>query len=91
MSRNAKAARLAALILGLSFCGSEAQPARSPTNEYVQVETPTGRETPALSADERKKIKEELTKARDRQNGRMKTKEPAQAPKSKAEPKPKKP
>ena len=83
MSRNAKAELLAALILGLPFCGSVAQPAGSSMSDYAQLETPPGREAPALSADERKKIKDELTKARDRQNDRVKAKEPSPASKSK--------
>ncbi|WP_298261190.1 hypothetical protein [Bradyrhizobium sp.] len=91
MSRNGKAAPLAALMLSLSFCGSVAQPVGAPTSVYAQVETPAGRETPALSADERKKLREELTKARDRQNDRVKAKEPTQVPKSKPVPRSKKP
>jgi hypothetical protein len=83
MSRNGKAVPLAALMLGLSFCGGAAQPAGRSTSDYAQVETPPGREMPAMSADERKKLREELTKARDRQNDRVKAKEPAAAPKSK--------
>ena len=91
MSRNGKAASLVALMLSLSCCGSAAQPAGSSTRAYAQLETPSGRETPAMSADERKKLTEELTKARDRQNNRVKAKEPAQEPKSKPVPKSKKP
>ena len=89
MSRNGKAALRAALLLSLSFCGSAVLPAGASTRDYAQLETPSGRETPAMSADERKKLREELTKARDRQNNRVKAKEPAQAPKSKPESKPK--
>ncbi len=91
MSRHGKAAPLAAVMLSLPFCGSAAQPAGSPASPNAQLETPTGRETPALSADERKKLREELTKARDRQNARVKAKEPAQAPKSKPVPQSNKP
>lgn len=91
MSRNGKAAPLAALMLSLSFCGSAAQPAVASTSDYAQLETPGGRETPAMSADERKKLREELTKARDRQNNRVKAKEPAHAPESKPVPKSKNP
>lgn len=91
MSRNGKAAPLAALMLSLSCCGSVAQPAVASTSNYAQLETPSGREMPAMSADERMKLKEELTKARDRQNNRVKAKEPAQAPKSKPVLKSKKP
>ena len=82
MSRNGKIVPLAALMLGLSFCGSASEPAGSSARTYAQVETPPGRETPALSADERKKLTEELTKARDRQNDRVKGKEPVLTPKS---------
>lgn len=83
MSRNGKAAKLAALIFGLSCWASAAHPDGSLTGDYAQLETPSGRDTPAMSADERRKLREELTKARDRQNNRVKAKEPAQAPKSK--------
>lgn len=83
MSRNGKTVLPAALMLSLSFCSSSANPAGSPVSDYAQVETPSGRDTPAMSADERKKLRDELTKARDRQNNRVKAKEPAQGPKSK--------
>ena len=83
MSRNRKTALLAALMLSLSFRGGAAQPTGSSTNAYAQLETPPARETPAMSVDERKKLREELTKARDRQNDRVKAKEGASAAKSK--------
>jgi hypothetical protein len=84
MSRNGKTVLFAALVLSLSFCGVAAQLVGLSTRAYAQLETPAPRDTPALSADERKKLREELTKARDRQNNRVKAKEPAPAAKSKS-------
>lgn len=72
----------AALLLIMSFYSSAAWSAGSSTNAHAQLDQPSARETSALSADEQKKLKEELTKARDRQNARVTTKE-APAPKSK--------
>ena len=83
MSRNGKTMPFAALMLSMSFYSSAAQPVGLSKSVHAQLETPFGRETPAMSADERKKLREELTKARDRQNGRVKATEPAAAPKSK--------
>ena len=83
MSRNGKTALFATLMLSLSFCGGAAQLPGSSTRAYAQLETPAARDRPALNADERKKLREELTKARDRQNDRVKAKEPAAPSKSK--------
>ena len=72
---------LAVLALILSFYVSAAWGAGS-SIAYAQLDQPSAHETPALSADEQRKLKEELTKARDRQKARVMTKE-APAPRSK--------
>jgi hypothetical protein len=77
MSQNGIAASLAALLMGLSFCAGAAPPLSA--RAYAQLETPVEHDRAALSADERRKLREELTKARDRQNDRAKAKESAPA------------
>ena len=77
MSQNGIAASLAALLVGLSFCAGAAPP--SSARAYAQLETPVEHDRAALSADERRRLREELTRARDRQNDRVKAKESAPA------------
>ena len=81
MSQNANIVLLAALILGVFFSASAA--AEPPRRAYAQVDRPTARETPSLTADEVAKLKKELAGARDRQNSRLKNKEEAPPAKSK--------
>jgi len=75
MSRNGKIPPLASLVLGLTFCGTATLAAGSSMRAYAQLETPRPRETPALTADEQKKIKEQLIGARDRQNSQLRAKD----------------
>jgi hypothetical protein len=77
MSQERKLAPLAALMLGLSFCGSAASAGEPPKNAYGQLDRPPARETPTLTADEVSKLKKDLAGARDHQNSRLKTKEAA--------------
>jgi len=80
MSRSGKITLSAALMLGLSFCEGSALADR--INDYAQLETPPGRETPALTPNEVSKLKKDLAGQRDRQNARVKPRELEPAPKS---------
>lgn len=71
----------AALLLGLSFCGSAPCAAES-SYPRVQDQAPA-REKPALTVNEQSKLKEELINARDRQTSQVKAKDGAAQPKSK--------
>jgi hypothetical protein len=74
----------AALMLGLSFCNSAALAAEASTHAYAQLQDrPPARETPALTIDEQKKLKEQLTHARDRTKARVKENDAGPAPKTK--------
>ena len=89
---NERITALAALLLSLSLSGcatssadSSLMDARaqvqapSKTSAYPQVEDlPPDREMPALTADERVKLKKELTAARDRQTAAAKARGAAQ-------------
>jgi len=84
MSRNGKRMPLAALTLGLLSCNGAALAAERPAGTFPGAfDRPASREQPALTADERTKLRDELTKARDRQNAQAKGKEatPAARPK----------
>lgn len=84
MSRNRKIIPLAVLALGLSLSHSLAFAAEPSKSAYPGAfDRPPANEQPALTKDEQSKLKNELTKARDRQNSQVKTKETAPAPKSK--------
>ena len=84
MSRNETSIPLAVLALGLSLTHSGAFAAEPSKNAYPGAfDRPPANEQPALTKDEQSKLKNELTKARDRQNSQMKTKEAAPASKSK--------
>ena len=83
MSRNQKSIPLAVLALGLSLShsGAFAEPLK---NAYPGAfDRPPANEQPALTKDEQSKLRDELTRARDRQSSQVKTKETAPAPKSK--------
>jgi hypothetical protein len=83
MSRNGKILPLAALALGLSLSHSEAFAAEPSKSAYPGAfDRPPASEQPALTKDEQSKLRDELTRARDRQNSQVKTKEAA-PPKSK--------
>jgi hypothetical protein len=54
-------------------------PAPTKTNPYPDLEdSPSNREMPAMTADERLKAKQELAAARDRQAAAAKAQKPAQ-------------
>ena len=84
MSRNKRIIPLAVLALGLSLSHSAAFAAEPSKSAYPGAfDRPPANEQPALTKDEQSKLKDELTKARDRQSSQVKTKETAPAPKSK--------
>jgi len=84
MSRNKRIIPLAVLALGVSLSHSEAFAAEPSKNAYPGAfDRPPANEQPALTKDEQSKLKNELTKARDRQNSQVKTTEAAPASKSK--------
>jgi len=69
---------------GSSLMDAHAEaPARPKTSDYLPVEDlPPKGEKPAMTADERLKLKKELIAARDRQASRAKVKEGAASPQS---------
>lgn len=71
----------AALLLGLSFCGSAPCAAES-AYPRVQDQAPA-REKPALTVNEQSKLKKELVKARDRQTSQVKARDGAALAKTK--------
>ena len=74
MSRNG--IPLAALALGLSLCPGGTFAAEPSKRAFPGAfDRPPTSEQPALTKDEQSKLKDELTKARDRQNSQVKTKE----------------
>ena len=82
MSRNG--IPLAALALGFSLCPGAAFAAEPSRSAFPSAfDRPPASEQPSLTKDEQSKLKDELTKARDRQNSQVKTKDAAPAPKSK--------
>jgi hypothetical protein len=84
MSKNQRSIPLAALALGLSLSCGGAFAAEPSKNAYPGAfDRPPANEEPALTKDEQSKLKDELTKARDRQNSQVKTREAAPMPKSK--------
>ena len=84
MSGNERIIRLAALAVGLSLTHSAAFAAEPSKNAYPGAfDRPPANEQPALTKDEQSKLKDDLTKARDRQNSQVKTKEATPAPKKK--------
>ena len=84
MSRNEKISPMAALALALALCHSRALAAEPPKTAYPGAfDRPPASEQPALTKDEQSKLKDELTRARDRQNSQVKAKEAAPAPKAK--------
>jgi hypothetical protein len=84
MLRNERSILLAVLALGLSLSHSAAFAAEPSKNAYPGAfDRPPANEQPALTKDEQSKLKDDLTKARDRQNSQVKTKEAAPVPKSK--------
>ena len=84
MSKNGSFMRFAALTLALLSCHSAALAAERSTGTFPGAfDRPASREQPALTADERTKLKDELTKARDRQNAQVKGKEATPAAKPK--------
>ncbi|SHN87100.1 hypothetical protein SAMN05444170_6998 [Bradyrhizobium erythrophlei] len=85
MSRNERVIRLAALALGLALTHSGAFAAEPSKNAYPGAfDRPPVNEEPALTKDEQSKLKDDLTKARDRQNSQVKTKEATPALKTKS-------
>jgi hypothetical protein len=65
----------AMLVFSLTHARAQA-PAPAKTGAYLPVEAlPPSRETPAMTADERLKLKEELTAARDRQAAAIKARD----------------
>jgi hypothetical protein len=83
MSRNKKIVPLAALALGLSLSHSALAAEPSKSAYPSAFDRPPSSEQPALTKDEQSKLKNELTKARDRQSSQVKTREAVPAPKSK--------
>jgi hypothetical protein len=84
MSKNRKIISLATLMLGLWLCSSAASAGESSKGAYPGAfDRPPASEQPALTKDEQSKLRDELTKTRDRQNSQVKTKEEAPAPGSK--------
>jgi hypothetical protein len=85
MSKNGKITLWAALALGLSLANSDGSLAAEPSKSAYPgaFDRPPANEQPALTKDEQSKLKDDLTKARDRQNSQVKTKEAAPATKTK--------
>jgi hypothetical protein len=84
MLRNERIVPLAVLALGLALSHSATFAAEPSKNAYPGAfDRPPANEQPALTKDEQSKLKDDLTKARDRQNSQVKTKEAAPLPKSK--------
>ena len=86
MSKNGKIIRPIVLALGLSLALAHgAAPAAEPSKTAYPnaFDRPPASEQPALTKDEQSKLRDELTKARDRQNSQTKTKEAAPAQKTK--------
>jgi hypothetical protein len=74
----------ASLILALLLLDSACLAAETTTHPYPPVfDRPPASEKPALSKDEQSKVKNDLAKARDRQNSQMKARDATPAPKSK--------
>jgi hypothetical protein len=62
------------LVVALTVMGARAQPAPHNAIAYPDVQdTPPGSETPAMTADEIAKLKQDLSAARDRQQKPVKT------------------
>lgn len=89
MSRDEKAALLTVLTVALLPCGSLASFAQTSKGAYPELHhsIPSGQGA-GLTIDQRSKLKEELTKARDRQQSQAKTRDAAPPPKSKKPQKP---
>jgi len=86
MSKNERTILLAVLALGLSLAQGGTFAAELSKNAYPGAfdrPPPPANEQPALTKDEQSKLKDDLTKARDRQNSQVKTREAPAAPKSK--------
>jgi hypothetical protein len=82
MFGSGKISLFAALTLGLLLSGGPSLAAE--TTRYPPVfEQPPASEKPALTKDEQSKVRDDLAKARDRQNSQVKTRDATPAPKSK--------
>lgn len=82
MSRNG--IPFAALAIGLSLCHSGTFGAEPSKSAFPGAfDRPPTSEQPSLSRDEQSKLKDELARARDRQNSQVKTKKATPAPKMK--------
>jgi hypothetical protein len=81
MFESGKISLFAALTLGLLLGPSLA--AETSTRYPPVFEQPPASEKPALTKDEQSKVRDDLAKARDRQNSQVKTRDATPAPKSK--------
>jgi hypothetical protein len=87
MSKYGKAGLAAALLLGPQL--SNAAAAESSKANYPSVfDQPSTRGEQGLTADERSKLKQDLTKARDRQGSKTKANDQAEQPKPNSRQKP---